>query len=268
MNTSNLPKVDLVIAPPEPTPGLRTRVISRPFKQTIRYCLDQGWLGNAPLDTHVIVSGFPRGGTTLLQAMLEVCIPCARIYGKEVRGITAAKYDINVAKFKYLVTKRPDDIFIFDTIREIYAKRKPSPKFILLSRDPRAVLTSRHRKNGSRPYVTAERWRWFFKYWQIERHSGDVLAIRYEDLVNNSKKVQQSIENHIGVQFRCDISDYHKYIDNTFDSTALNGIRPLDSQTITRWKKTEYKAELEQLMHTVDELPSALDEMGYGKSDS
>ena len=47
--------------------------------------------GNCPLQTHVVMCGFPRSGSTLLQLVAEACYPQARAYREEKSGLNAAK---------------------------------------------------------------------------------------------------------------------------------------------------------------------------------
>ena len=58
-----------------------------------------------------------------------------------------------------MLTKRPSDIFLIDDIRRYYADRAASVVFVAMYRDPRAVLTSRHKARPDRYYVSVERWR-------------------------------------------------------------------------------------------------------------
>ena len=53
---------------------------------------DRGWLGLVPVKTHVVICGFPRSGTTLLQLMVETSTPRAKAFGNERSGLSVARY--------------------------------------------------------------------------------------------------------------------------------------------------------------------------------
>ena len=118
--------------------------------------VDWGWFGCTPLERHVVICGFPRSGSTLLALMIRCCVAHACTYDREVPALRAAR----TAKrnHRFMVTKRPKDIFDVDAIRAYYRNKRAKPLFILTVRDPRSVLTSRHvNKNGY--YVDISRWR-------------------------------------------------------------------------------------------------------------
>src|SRR5690348_217375 len=79
---------------------------------------DTGLLGLTPLRTHILVCGFPRSGTTLLQLMLENSLPHARRFGREVGGWRAATYAWR--NHAVLISKVPHDMFRLDPLRKFY----------------------------------------------------------------------------------------------------------------------------------------------------
>src|SRR5438045_94468 len=48
--------------------------IHRRIKGLMLKAIDNGWIGLRPLRTHVVVCGFPRSGSTLLQLMIETSV--------------------------------------------------------------------------------------------------------------------------------------------------------------------------------------------------
>ncbi len=212
-----------------------------------------------------MISGFPRGGTTLLQAMCETCVEDARVFGEEVDARVAAKYALR--NHRFMVTKRPDDLFFFDEIRGIYAKRPADVRFILLKRDPRAVLTSRHKKGSGDHYVSIGRWRAFYEHWQYQCSNPDVCVVAFEDLVTSTDEVQMRLQEHTEWQVKRPFAEFHRSMDDSFDAAALNGVRPVDASAITRWQSPKHKPYLRELLRKdLKELPQVLIDMGYENS--
>jgi len=122
----------------------------------------------------IIVGGVPRSGTTLLQNMLDshpdihglpefkILIPIMRLRNMLRVWITGGMIDPGLCsgedldrnfrefvnmflaphfaehKCKYLSEKTPDNIFVFSELVELF----PEARFILVVRDPRAVISS------------------------------------------------------------------------------------------------------------------------------
>src|SRR5262252_3756205 len=96
---------------------------------------DTGLFGLTPLRKHILICGFPRSGTTMLQLMIENGIPEAKRFGRETGGWRAATYCLrNHAK---AITKVPHDVFRLSPLRNFYATRDVDLKIILMLRDPR-----------------------------------------------------------------------------------------------------------------------------------
>src|SRR5579862_9599826 len=51
---------------------------------------DTGLFGLTPLRKHIVICGYPRTGSTMLQLMLEHAYPGARRFERETRGYRAA----------------------------------------------------------------------------------------------------------------------------------------------------------------------------------
>lgn len=256
------PSADPGIAWPEPPAPWRSRWLRRPIKRTALWFVDHSWFGLTPLEKHIVIAGFPRGGTTLVQAILESCTEGAKVYGAESRGLNSAKYALRSSPI--LITKRPDEVFCFEEIRAFYQHRKASAHFVLICRDPRAVLTSHHHSDRSHYYVTPRRWRAVYEHWRYQHTRPDVLPIRYEELVTDPQKVEAQLTAGLGVRFHTPMADFHKVISPSFDGRALNGVRPLDPKAIGRWRSESYRDRLRTLLEDhLPELPKRLIEMGY-----
>jgi len=226
--------------------------------------IDRGWFGLVPLQAHLVICGFPRSGTTLLQLMAETAYPRARSFGRERSGLGAAQRHLP-GRWPLIISKRPDDIFWVDEIREMYRARgtRTRPRFVVCVRDPRAVLTSIHNNEPGQYYVSVERWRAIYDHYRYVRTFDDIVVVEYGDLVLDLPKVQQDLEAATGLKPDRPFADYHNAVPGRFDVGALNGVRPLDPANLHKWKEPRHRARIQQLLRELPELPDRLIEMGY-----
>jgi hypothetical protein len=253
-----------------PKPGFvpirtpRTSVLA-PFralaKRQVLAAIDRGWFGTTPLRTHVVMCGFPRSGTTLLQLMVETAYPGARTFHRE-RAALAAVQNTWPGRHALLITKRPDDVFWLDEIREQYRTRRPKPRFVISLRDPRGVLTSKHAKKPGY-CVPAAKWRATYEHIQYNLQFDDVITVEYRDLVERPLAVQERLAAFFGCQPASRFDEYLSATPGDFDTTALNGVRPLDASRLDQWRAPKHRPRIQQLLRELPELPDRLIEMGY-----
>jgi hypothetical protein len=259
---------ELSVRPPKP-PFVPLRSPRRSWYRSLRAAgkrqvlaaMDRGWFGLVPLRTHVVMCGFPRSGTTLLQLMVETGYPDARTFHRE-RAALATIQNTWPGRHELMITKRPDDVFWLDEVRERYRDRLPKPLFIISVRDPRAVLTSVFAKKAGY-CVPAQKWRAVYDHIQYNARFADVLTIEYRDVVERPQHVQQLVSAFIGFEPSVPFEQYLSSMPRNFDTTALNGVRPLDPSNQDRWRASKHKPRIQQLLRELPELPERLIEMGY-----
>lgn len=240
-----------------PLKRLRRRILSPLYRLP-----DSGLAGLTPLRTHILICGFPRSGTTLLQMMLENALPSARRFGREVGGWRAATYAWR--NHPVVISKVPHDVFRLDPLRAFYAQRRATLRILLAIRDPRDVLTSRRQVGGPPGYcVSSERWRRYFHACLRERHAADVLTITYEDLITDPLTQQRRIEQFTGEPLSLSLDQFHTVNRPDFDTATLNGLRPVEQSLIGRWRSPEHRERMTQLCAELPELPRALVMLGY-----
>lgn len=238
------------------------KCVIEPFRRVAVSLVDRGWFGGSPLRTHVVVCGFPRSGSTLLQLMIEACVADVRTYGRERRGLEAARCYRRT--HPVMMTKRPSDIFTIHDLRAFYANHDAQVRFVLLTRDPRAILTSFHHSNPDEYYVSAARWRGIYEYWQWAAAAPDVLTLRYEDLICHPLREQERLTEFVGWDVVHPFAEFHTAVPRGFDTRALNGVRRLDPANVDRWKSAKYREKLARVLRVeLPELPQRLIELGY-----
>jgi hypothetical protein len=238
--------------------------IRRQLKRAALQVVDRGWFGFTPLEAHLVLTGFPRSGTTLLQLMAETAYPTAKAFGDERSGLAAARNDFP-GRAPIIISKQPDDIFWIDEIRDVYASRgtRTRVRFIVNVRDPRAVLTSVHGLNRDIYWVSVERWRAIYLHFQYVRRFEDVTVVEYRDLVLHTHKIEQQLAAAIGQAPQRRFTEFHEAVPGQFNATALNGIRPLDPATLDKWRSPKHRERIKHLLVEMPELPERLVEMGY-----
>ncbi len=237
---------------------------------------DQGLFGLTPLQSHVLICGFPAAGTTLLQLMLENGLPQARRFGKEVGGWRAATYAWR--NHPVVISKVPHDVFRLPALRAFYATRRARLRVLLMLRDPRDLLTARRPKTGIgaggcgrhaneagvEDYcLSPEQWR---KYWVAfchNRRHPDAQVVKYEDLVADVGSEQRRIEGFVGHPMAVPFADCMTVERPDFDSTTLRGRRPVETSRVARWRNPDHAARLADVLHHLPELPTAVAELGY-----
>ena len=122
----------------------RPRLLT-PLRRGIRHAYvraaERGWFGLVPLEAHVVICGYPRSGTTMLHLMLKTAVADARSFGKERSAMSVARYTWP-GRYRFLVSKKPSDLFRVDEISSYYRTTQTGARFVLNVRDPRSVLTS------------------------------------------------------------------------------------------------------------------------------
>jgi hypothetical protein len=213
----------------------------------------------------VVICGFGRSGTTLLQMMMENAMPAARRFGRETSAWRAATYAWR--NHDVVISKMPKDLFQIAALRAFYANRGTNLRVLLMCRDPRDVLTSRHEQVCNDYCVTVDAWR--RNYWAFTAHRGepDVLVVRYEDLVGDVRTWQTRIEAFTGEKATLPFQDFHTQDRPDFHKMTLNGLRPVEQSRIQRWARPEYAGRIRQLLREIPEFTDALVELGYESDD-
>jgi len=223
--------------------------------------VDRGVLGLTPLKTHVVICGFPRSGSTLLQLMAATCVAELRSFDREESGLVAAR--VFLRNHRYMLTKLPRDIYWIDEIREYYANRMANVRFIITLRDPRDLLTSKHKGRPDEYYVSCERWKTIYDHYRYVLHFDDVLVVRFEDLIDEVDRIEQQLTAFIGWEQVASFRSFYARDKGKFNTIALGDIRPLDRKGIGRWRKPEHRDRIKNILSEMPDLPKYLIELGY-----
>lgn len=258
----------------QPTPPARPAFLRQkhdpprlltPLRRQLRHAYvrmsERGWLGLVPLDTHVVICGFPRSGTTLLQAMFETSAAGAKVFGRERSGLSVAKYTWP-GRHSVFISKKPDDIFYVDAIRDYYRDLRTAVRFVVSIRDPRAVLTSVF---VSKPGYCVPTAKWLAVHEHVEyvRRFPDVMLVEYRESIENAQGVQERLVAFTGCAAHSRFDQFHHAVPAGFDTRALNGVRPIDRLSLDKWRAPEHRERIQQVLREIPDLPERLIDMGY-----
>ena len=242
------------------------KTLIQPWIRPLVKLQDAGRLPAVPLCQHIVICGFPRSGTTLFQLMIESCVAGIKTFGRERRALEFAKYGRRT--HASVMTKRPKDIFLVQELRDFYSSHPAEVQFVVMHRDPRAILTSVHFSRPSEYFVTTNQWRHIYRHWKWAANADDVLSIRYEDVVCGPDFVESQFAKFTGCQMSHPFRDFHQNVPTGFDGRALNGLRELDESNVLRWREACHRDRIRSLLQELPELPDVLIEMGYETDDS
>lgn len=136
---------------------------------------------------------------------------------------------------------------------EALSKAFSDARFLILRRDPRAVVASWHRTTWSKRTSTevSEKWR---RYSQAMRHAsrslpGRCLEVRYEDLVSNPTAVLKTICTFLGTSFDPRMMFYHQR-DASFPDEGVDDqltFEPPNPLRIDAWRAETPASELRRI---------------------
>lgn len=235
--------------------------LRRRLRDAYVHVTSQGWFGLKPLRTHVVICGFPRSGSTVLQLMVETSAADAQAFGRERSALSVARYTWP-GRHSVFLSKKPDDVFFVSDIRAYYHDRATAVKFVLTVRDPRAVLTSKH---VSKPGYTVptEKWIAVDAHIRYQRQFSDVIVIEYRDSIEHPQLVQERLAAFTECPLEGRFDDFHKDVPEHFDTRALNGVRPLDRGSLDKWRLPEHRERIREILRDIPDLPHRLVEAGY-----
>ncbi|MEH6589282.1 MAG: sulfotransferase domain-containing protein [Halioglobus sp.] len=176
---------------------------------------------------HIV--GCPRSGTTLLMELMTTCYDSGGYCEHEVSIFEP----VPVTEGAYL-TKQPNDI---KQIQHIFPADN-NLHIIYLGRDPRAVITSKHRENPQQYFCNYRVWSECDQAALRYQDDARFLGLCYEDLVADADKVQATINRTFPfLSQRHLFSEYQHYAEPSAASArAMNGLRGVNLESLEKWR--------------------------------
>ncbi len=205
---------------------------------------------------HIV--GCPRSGTTLLLELMSTCFTSDGFCRHE-QSIFTPVAECGIVYF----TKQPNDI---RQLRHIF-HRDEELCVIYLGRDPRAVITSRHREHPGQYFCNYRVWRECDRAAAHYRGHPRFLDLRYEDLVADPDGVQRRIAAKFTfLRQRHRFSEYHEHARPSEASRhAMNGLRAVNRESLDKWRHHLPRVAEQYARHPA--LAADLVRLGYEQDD-
>ncbi len=206
---------------------------------------------------HIV--GCPRSGTTLLMELVSTCFASSGFCEHELSIFAPLE---NPGELYF--TKQPNDIKQLGHIFE----RDAQLHVIYMGRDPRAVITSKHRENPEQYFCNYRVWSECDRAAQNYQGHPRFLALRYEDLVTDPDRVQERIAQQFPFLTRLHLfSEYHLHArPSEASSRAMNGLREVNPDSLQKWR--QHLPRIAEQLERHPQLAQDLRRLGYEEDDS
>ncbi len=238
--------------------------------------------------TQITICGYPRSGTSLLYNMLATCLPS---FHHDDFEHSCLEY---VGQWRDVLSKRPLDIF---KIERLAHKNKLGKRLlvIVLIRDPRDIVTSRHPRVPDDYFIG---WEHCYRVdgpkgpepvhpgireiaAEIERVDAlaqvDLVRVRYEDLVADPEGVQAKLAAATGLVFEGAFSDFHTAEQLAYryegeqaarDPALVREDQPVDASRAGKWRAPEHRTRVREEFAAHRGLLALVHEYAYETNDT
>lgn len=174
------------------------------------------------------ITGAPRSGTTLMQALMAASFA----------GITAPAGEVRlwdrVPREGFVCTKNPNDTMLAPLVLPL----DPSLHFIFMVRDPRDVVCSKHYSAPDLYFTNLRVWREQARVARRMKDHPRFHIVRYEDLVTKPDEVQAALAK--AMNFLARSTPFSTYegegADDQVEVDALNGPRAVEASRLGAWR--------------------------------
>ena len=206
---------------------------------------------------HIV--GCPRSGTTLMKELVCTCFVNDGCCEHEMSIFQQPKIDGDL-----YISKQPNDI---RQLRHIFS-RDDALYIIYLSRDPRAVITSRHHSGQADYFCNYRIWREC--QMAALRYAGHprFLELRYEDLVHSPDGVQNKIQAHFPFLLqRHPFSGYQLHAKPSAAARmAMHDLRQISPVSLDKWR--DHLPRVSEQYQRWPEMAQELVRLGYEPDES
>jgi hypothetical protein len=228
------------------------------------------------MDRHITIAGHGRAGTTLFYNMLRATLQGFNLPPEECPSQAL------IQKAGSHCTKRPLDIFAVESLPKWNWRRKQLDLIVTI-RDPRDMLVSVHSAVPGEYFVGADH-TWFIPGDRPPTFTGPGLlqvhnqilnivssdlypqgafVLKYEDLIADPVAIQNELAGKLGLCFEGSFLDVDKSVIPEALSGPLNGIRPVDSNSVAKWRRPEHRDRIIDQFTRFPDLHALVFRMGY-----
>jgi len=222
-------------------------------------------------DTPILIGGGARSGTTLLLSILSAHPSIFAFrkeltlfkYGEEINGrfmprridrLYTAMLRARMGKeVNRWCEKTPNNIRYVPRIDSFL---QGNYRFIIIVRDGRDVILSRHPHDDDRYYhVDPGEWVYDVQEGMKYMDRENFLTSRYESLIGDFQNTMTEVCRHLGIQMTEEITDFYDHATVRRNPAYDSGLQKMHSNSIGKWKKPENKERVDELLS----YPGALD---------
>lgn len=226
---------------------------------------------------HIIVTGYPRSGTTMFYNMLRTSIKNYQFLDHEYPASLGVGIDN-----ENRITKRPLDIFFLEDIRNNNKYGKDLSLLICI-RDIRSIITSFQKSVSDDYFIGYDHQYFVAPDGQISYSNPGIIAIhnaiisafsnpsfkkiiiKYEEVLKNPQQIQDILQKELGFEYLDVFENFYKNDIPQDLSWALNEIRPIDKTKIESWKKPKHVQRIKSQFTRCPALFDILIQYGYEK---
>lgn len=223
-------------------------------------------------ESHIVICGFPRSGTSLLYNMMSATL----VDYKHIKGEKPC-LELLYEKGCW-ISKNPNDLF---SVKKAYLRNARRKKlfFLVIVRDPRDVMTSKHQIyrdgyfigyegsiNGS--YGLRDLYEQYKVLLADKKISNKIFFTTYEELVEDSEALQARFSMFTGIDFDGDWAEFHSSGGDLAYSpgeqaTGERAAAPLQNDRVCKWKNDTHRARICQQFTDYPQLFDVLVDLGY-----
>jgi len=92
------------------------------------------------------------------------------------------------------------------------------------------------------------------------------MLVRYEELIENPRELQQQIADRLQIKISRDFSDFHTRSDKKHkDIKSLGGVRPIDPKNVGKYLQEQNRKRIKGQLKHFPEISDYLIKYGYEK---
>lgn len=204
------------------------------------------------------ITGQSRGGTTLLKNLFGVCFK--NVFAP--LGETHYYQRRDIAPNTILISQCASDANDLDQVEEMLSM--PNMDIIFMIRDVRDSMVSE--MEGKIHHLNSHTADHLFALPLVQEKA---FICKYENLVSDPDALQVSLANYFDLTIAHPFSEGYKYFPSELEhdyQKYLNGIRPIDTNSVGRWQNSPYRQEIEAIINNNPHIKRFLIDYGYERS--
>ncbi len=213
----------------------------------------------------IVIGGCGRSGTTLL---LSILAAHPDIFAAPHETVALMYWKPDPSDAGRMVPKRLDRFYRYLLVKKVPPQARrwcektprnvrslgrilnywPEARFINIIRDPRDVLTSKHRKNPDKYWVPLNRWVRDVNEGLAFKDHPRVYTIRYEDLVQNFESSIRLLCDFLQLECGPEILNWHEYTTVRRNQAWKGKVVKLHTDSVKKWERPEHRQRLQEIM--------------------